>query len=322
MSEPSTIPLVDISGFLSGDAAAAAACACEWDAAMRQLGLVVITGHGVPAAAVEALYGSASAFFAQDRDEKMRHCLHTGYGSGGYVPPGVEAVARSTKEGTAAAADLVENIVFSHGGREGEEPVMPDRPAELRPGVQAYWEHMRALLLSLMRLSAAALTLDGGYFGEAYARPKLHLRLAHYPALPAAPDERPEGERYGAHTDYTGFTVLRQDPAVAGLQAQTRAGEWVGVPPVDGGLVVNAGDLIQCWTNDRWRSPPHRVANPPAGAAPRPRLSLVFFTGPADATLVTPVPSCVDAEHPPRYAPVRARDHLLAKLEESNTCSR
>ena len=87
---PAEIPLVDVSGFLAGDEAAAAAAARQWDAAMRQLGLCIVTGHGIPPAAIEALYGSASAFFAQEREEKMRHCLHKGYGSGGYVPPGVE----------------------------------------------------------------------------------------------------------------------------------------------------------------------------------------------------------------------------------------
>ena len=45
-------------------------------------------------------------------------------------------------------------------------------------------------------------------------------------------------------------------------QAQTADGSWHGVPSRAGALLVNAGDLIQVWTNDRWRSPPHRVVNP------------------------------------------------------------
>ena len=50
-----------------------------------------------------------------------------------------------------------------------------------------------------------------------------HLRLGYYAAIPAVPEAgAADGAmRYGAHTDYTGFTILRQDPSVGGLEAQT-----------------------------------------------------------------------------------------------------
>ena len=127
------------------------------------------------------------------------------------------------------------------------------------------------------------------------------------------------GHVTGAHTDYTGFTILRQDPSVSGLEAQTRDGEWHAVPPRPGGFVVNAGDLIQVWTNDRWRSPPHRVVNPPPGLARKGRLSLVFFTGPADETVIEALPGTFGEGRPKRYEPVSARGHLLKKLGLSNT---
>ena len=125
--------------------------------------------------------------------------------------------------------------------------------------------------------------------------------------------------RYRAHSDYTGFTILRPDPEIIGLEAQAADGVWISVPPRPGALIVNAGDLLQVWTNDRWRSAPHRVVNPPPGSAPRPRLSLVFFTGPADDTVVEPLPNCHGPEAPKKYEPVSAREHLLRKLGRSNT---
>jgi len=129
---------------------------------------------------------------------------------------------------------------------------------------------------------------------------------------------RPHGHRYGAHTDYTGFTILRQDPRVAGLEAQTVAGEWVTVPPRKDALVINAGDLIQVWTNDRWRSPPHRVITPPEGTPPQARLSLVFFTGPADDTMIEALPGTHDITRPMRYEPILSGEHLMRKLTASN----
>jgi len=307
----------------SGSAADKALLAQQWDEAFSTWGMAQIVGHELSSEAASALYESASDFFNQPIDEKMRWCLHKGYGSGGYVPSGVEAVGRSTGAQADAPPDIVENIVFSHGG-DASEPVMPERPPSLRPAVQSYARGASALLNALMRLSAVALGLPETHFDDAFDPPKTHLRLAFYPETEAAADPangKGGAMRYGAHTDYTGFTILRQDPKVSGLQVQAPTGEWVPVPPIEGALVINAGDLIQVWTNDRWRSPLHRVVAPTASAdgGPSPaRLSLVFFTGPKDDALISALPCCCGADNPPKYAPVSAKEHLLAKLGRSN----
>ena len=86
----------------------------------------------------------------------MASCLHQGYGKGGFVPVGVEAVARSRPEGAGSAPDAVENIVLSHAGDPALESVMSELPTP-QPSVAAYWAAMRALLGQLMQLSAKAL---------------------------------------------------------------------------------------------------------------------------------------------------------------------
>ena len=90
------------------------------------------------------------------------------------------------------------------------------------------------------------------------------------------------------------------------------------VPVVPGGFVVNAGDLIQRWTNNVWRSNLHRVANPEHSVRSSGRLSLVFFTGPNDDTVIEPLDVCVSSDRPAAYAPVRADEHLRQKLAVSN----
>ena len=48
----SPLPFVDISPFTAGGGAAARAmAAAQWDAAMREWGVALITGHGLPDAA-------------------------------------------------------------------------------------------------------------------------------------------------------------------------------------------------------------------------------------------------------------------------------
>lgn len=318
LSCSSGLPIIDVAPFLRPDATAAERreVAQAWDAAMSSTGLAQIVGHGVDPTVIDRLVESANRFFELSAEQKMQSCLNKGYGFGGYVPQGVEAVGRST--GAEAPADIVENLVFSFGGDRTKESVMPSEPAQLEPAVQAYWEQMERLLRSLMELSASALGLKATHFSDVFRTPKCNLRLAYYPAMAAEAEKRPEGLRYGAHTDYTGFTILRQDTNVSGLQAQTADGEWVLVPPRADAFVINAGDLIQVWSNDRWRSPPHRVVNPPPGSTPRSRLSLVFFTGPDEETMIEALPGTHGPDRPKRYEPVLAREHLRRKLQAGN----
>src|SRR5262249_16781651 len=132
----------------------------------------------------------------------------------------------------------------------------PEKPVRLRALIQEYSNHAHELALSLMRLSALALDLPDRYFDRFFDRMTTYLRFAYYPPLNEAP--LPDQNRYGSHTDYSGFTLLLQDD-VGGLQALMPDGAWSDVHPVRGGLVINSGDLIARWTNDRWKSDFHRV---------------------------------------------------------------
>ena len=172
-----------------------------------------------------------------------------------------------------------------------------------------------------------------------YAQPAVALRLASYPPCSPDPDCPADnisaGLRYGAHTDYTGFTILWPDPHIGGLEvfipdssSASEQGQWVACPPRPGAFVVNAGDLIQRWTNDHWVSNLHRVVSSrpssnsmssgPSGAAPenheRARLSLVYFTGPNFATVCECLPSPLCSPQAPQYPPVTAGAHLRAKV--------
>ncbi len=120
--------------------------------------------------------------------------------------------------------------------------------------------------------------------------------------------------RKAPHTDFAGFTILLPDDAPGGLQVLAN-GEWIDVPTIPGTLIINTGDLIQRWTNDRWISNVHRVINPPRDRAqPADRLSLVIFTGPSLDSEISCLPTCCSDEYPPRYPTVRASEHIGAKL--------
>jgi len=117
----------------------------------------------------------------------------------------------------------------------------------------------------------------------------------------------------GAHTDYGILTVLLADP-VPGLQIVGPDGAWHDVTPLAEGVVVNLGDAISIWTNDRWRSTLHHVVPPPPGPDEARRRSFAFFhDGNADAVMSC-LPSCCSDDDPPRYAPLTLGDHVRGKL--------
>jgi isopenicillin N synthase-like dioxygenase len=118
----------------------------------------------------------------------------------------------------------------------------------------------------------------------------------------------------GAHTDYGIVTLLWADP-VPGLQILDGNGEWCDVLPAPGALLVNLGDLLARWTNDRWMSTMHRVVPPTDhdGRLIRRRSAAFFHDGNADALIATLDP-CLDADGGTPYEPVTVTEHLAQKL--------
>jgi isopenicillin N synthase-like dioxygenase len=118
----------------------------------------------------------------------------------------------------------------------------------------------------------------------------------------------------GAHTDYGILTVLLAD-AAPGLQIVGPDGGWHDVLPLSDGFVVNLGDALAVWTNDRWKSTLHRVVPPPAGATgeARRRSFAYFHDGNLDAVIEC-LPSCCGPDDPPRYAPITLGQHIMNKL--------
>ena len=139
------------------------------------------------------------------------------------------------------------------------------------------------------------------------------MRALHYPAIDG--DVGPGNSlRAGAHSDYGTLTILRTDE-VPGLEIQDRSGNWVAVEPQPETFVVNLGDSVAQWTNDRWRSTVHRVTATTA----EPRQSFAFFhMANWDATIEC-LPTCLDAGEAPRHDPVQAGPWLMRKFQSTVT---
>jgi isopenicillin N synthase-like dioxygenase len=126
-----------------------------------------------------------------------------------------------------------------------------------------------------------------------------------------------EGQlRYGEHTDYTGYTILKCFDESEHADLQIKIGEeWVRCKNVQNSFIINSGDMIEVWTNGIFKSNYHRVLNP-IEKYNKSRISLVFFTGPHDDTMIECLETC-DKEHA-KYKPVKSGDYLKMKINSSN----
>ena len=313
------VEIIDISPFTQpddSDDASRARVLKAWTNSFKTLGFAIIIGHGVPQEDTAKMQSDAKEFFQFSIEEKMKSCLQLRYGKAGYTPMGVESVAMSRQDSDKKPPDYVESLYFLEGG--GGNDVVPEHPQNLKISLQNYWKHMRDLLALSMKMSALSLGLPRDYFTPYFKEPECTIRLAYYPPQDKVKPKENQ-MRYGAHTDYTGFTFLRPDVEVGGLEIMDPAtSAWIPVNPTADCFIVNAGDLIQQWTNDHWISNLHRVVNPPEDACHKSRLSIVCFTGPNKEAVIDPVKVCCGVDNPSKYAPVTAGDYLQKKLDASN----
>jgi isopenicillin N synthase-like dioxygenase len=303
------VPVIDLAPFRAGEARARRAVVAAAGEACEQIGFLIITGHGVADEIVATASAEARAFFDRPQAEKERVPL-TPRGAG-YSPLRGESLARTL--GQPAPADLKESL---NVGGDFDAVPWPAQPPGLRPALTAYFAQMERLAGELLQVFAAALNLPGDYFADKINRSGSFLRVINYPPPTAAPE--PGQLRAGAHTDYGTLTILRSENVLGGLQVRGRAGDWLDVLVPAGALVVNLGDMMMRWTNDRWRSTLHRVVNPPAEAWARSRRqSLAFFHNPNPEAMIECLPGCRGPDNPPKYPPIRAGDFIREKSRQA-----
>lgn len=305
----SSLPVIAVGGLSSSDPTRRRAVGVELRAACLDKGFYYVSEHGIPAGLIDAVFEEAKRFFDQSMDAKTAVDKTRSFCNRGY-----ERLRAQTLE-AGAPPDLKESFYMGQELALDDPRVVARRfnrgpnlwPADMpgfRPTMQAYFAAMLDLGERLMRGIALSLDLPENHFAAFSRDPLATLRLLHYPPQPA---EAAPGEKgAGAHTDFGGLTLLLQD-STGGLQVRDAAGNrWIHADPLPGTFVVNLGDMIARWTNDRYRSTVHRVVN----ASGRERYSVpFFFVGNPDHE-VSCLPNCLAQGDRPKYAPTTVEGHL------------
>ena len=306
------IPVIDIGALRGGSVGAVAEVADRIGHASASVGFFYVRNHGIDPGLRETALAAAKRFFALPAEVKARVAVDGRHR--GFMAPGGARMHET------ARADLKESFNWAlevaaddPDVLSGDKPLLgannwPDGDLpELRPALYAYYLAACDVGRDLMRAFAVGLGAEDGFFAPRFTKPIARGSALYYPPQP--PQMGAEQFGVGAHTDYGCLTLLWQDE-VGGLQVQGRDGEWVTAHPIPDTLVVNVGDLLARWSNDRFVSTPHRVVN----ASGRERYSMAVFFDPNYEALVDPrdFPGLDEA---PRYAPIVAGDHVKARFD-------
>jgi isopenicillin N synthase-like dioxygenase len=299
--DAASIPVIDLTGIAEG-APALSAIGGQMLAAAEGIGFFYIRNHGIPTSLIDAVFDMSGRFFVAPLASKQTVSVNAGHR--GFIQMGEAKMASRAKP------DLKESFIWGldQPGPDGIPPNRwPDFLPEMRDVLTDFFAAGNKVGWSLMRAFAAGLDTDPDTFVRSIDRPISRGSILYYP--PQAPDMGADQFGVSSHTDYGCLTLLYQD-STGGLQVQGSKGTWLTAHPIPGTFVVNVGDLLARWTNDRFRSTQHRVVN----SSGRARFSTGLFLDPNADTLIEPVVSSGDVAH---YEPVTCAAYLRSRLDAS-----
>ena len=316
---PSSVPILDLTGWYSPDPARRRQIAAQLDAALSSVGFFLVTGHRVDPQLRAAVRAASHQFFALPDAVKQRYAVTVA--GRGWLPPGVEA--NGYAEGTQTPPDLKESYSVGADQPVGvpevdafwfQQNVWPVEVPALQTAVTAYLAQMRRLADDLLELCAAALQQPLDFFTAPSDHPTHTLNLNWYPPISVVGEPLPGQYRIGPHTDFGTVTILDREPGSGGLQVWNAASQvWENAPYDPAAFTINTGDLLARWSGDRWTSNRHRVLPPTADAPTESLISLVYFHETNHDTVVEALQPPIGRAH--SHAPVLAADFLRERLD-------
>jgi hypothetical protein len=193
---PSSVPVIDLEPYFRGDPEGRAAVVDAVRAACEAHGFLVITGHGVPQASIDAIYSVSKEFFALPLEEKLA-CVGPsgnifeayaplGASRDGGGPPSLVEMYHSSRH------DTTEEAVANGYPREVASSmpvnVWPARPEDFAVVWQHYFREVEHLANRLLGLFAVALDLPEDWFADKIDRHLSNLAANCYPAQRTPPE--------------------------------------------------------------------------------------------------------------------------------------
>jgi len=303
------IPVIDFGPYFAGEPEALETLAEALRHACEHVGFLYAANHGVPQDAIDRGFAASRRFHALPLEEKLRLSLNEN--NIGYMPMNASMQAASTVH-KATKPNQNESFFISHDRGVDHPDVVAEIPLRgrnqwpeglpgLREDMMGYFHALRGMCDRMLPGFAVALGMPADYFTPFFANEAhINLRFLHYP-----PQEDMSENTFGTapHTDNSFMTVLARTD-VPGLAMRLPSGEWLAPPVIPGTFLINLGNMMRRWSNDRFLSTPHGVIN----ESGTDRYSIAYFHSPNPASVIECLPSCVSAGNPARYTPAVYRD--------------
>lgn len=290
----------------------------------------VFTSSDLPVDLLDTAYGMLGEFFSLPHDTKMGYAVPGSFGQTGYTGVLVETAADSAVPDWKEMLNWGRAIHPAHPLRRRYPHQYPEQvvPEAAIPGIGAVLGELHDRLAELqqrfLRIIAVGLGAHEEYFDSMTRDGATLSRAIRYPPMAAAPS--PDHLWAAPHGDINLITALPRATA-SGLQvwvtgppdAGEHEGRWTDAAPPDGYVILNTGLMLERITNGQVPAGWHRVV---AGDVATERLSVVQFLHPSPWTILAPLPTCVDASHPQRWAPIEAGALLDQVLWDINLIDR
>jgi isopenicillin N synthase-like dioxygenase len=319
----SLLPVFNIGNFFQGTESEKINLGREIDSICKNTGFIALQNHGVPKQIIDNVWNDTQNFFYLPNKEKNKiKPPFEGYPYG-YIGLGKEALAAS--KGVVTPTDLKESF---NGGPLIKpkdltnldalsfcyaDTIWPDKPDSFRTSWEAYYNEMEKLAARVMVVFTYALGIESDFFAKYIDNPISALRALNYPEQRIGAEENQL--RAGAHSDYGSLTILLPQEGSTGLEILSPTNVWESVPTVPNTFIINIGDLMAMWTNDRWVSTLHRVVN--SGSKTK-RQSLAYFHQPNWSAEITCLSSCLGEDEEAKYPTTLSGPYLMEKFKSTN----
>jgi isopenicillin N synthase-like dioxygenase len=310
------IPVIDYGPYFAGEPGALELLVEQVRHACENVGFLYALNHGVPEVVIDRAFAASRRFHAMPLEQKL--ALRLNENNIGYMAMNASVQGASTVH-QATKPNQNESFFVSHdrgadhpdvlaglplrGRNQWPDDMPPDLPT-LRDDMMAYFAALGAMCDRMLPPFAVALGMPADHFAPFFAdEGHANLRFLHYP-----PQEDMSENTFGAapHTDNSFMTALARTE-VPGLAVRLQSGEWFAPPLIPGTFLINLGNIMRRWSNDRFLSTPHGVIN----ESGTDRYSIAYFHSPNPASTIECLPSCVSADNPARYPPAVYRDLVL-----------
>ncbi|KAK9147099.1 hypothetical protein Sjap_007002 [Stephania japonica] len=264
--------------------------------ACKDFGFFKVINHGVPKLVIDGMEKEGLNFFSKTDLEKRSVGLlkPLGYGN--------KSIGLNGDMGDVEYLLLHAN---SQSISQASKSISKNS-AQFYSTVNNYTQAVKKLACEILELIAEGLWVHDKYAFSRYIRDidsDSLIRINYYPTCidsAAAAVHQSRGIGFGEHSDPQILTILHSNE-VGGFQVALHDGTWVAVPPDSMVFNVIVGDLMQVFTNGRFKSARHRALANTTGS--KSRISIIYFGAPPKHAMVYPIPEVVKHMHHSLYRP-------------------